>query len=212
MGEPSKRLGSAGVLVERCGGLACDRAGRGSTSCPPFIKEAAQPQEAYQQEVVEKEVVYHGGSLLFWKNAERLSHSQAGELSARWRYTTRCKPALEYARQRVQRVKAHADQPPLLPTEHPRYRPDLLQQAHHAIAPQAALGLGATTEPLLTPDQEMVGKAGQEQDELLRFPLVLAPFDNPSALLVLAERGLDHGPAIVGISHGQGRQVGECSH
>jgi len=88
MGKPGKRLGAAGALEEQSGRLTWARAGGGATSCPPCIQEAAQPQEAYQQEVVEKEVVYHGGSLLFWKNADRLSGSQAEELSARWRYTT----------------------------------------------------------------------------------------------------------------------------
>ena len=91
----------------------------------------------------------------------------------------RRKPALEHARQRVQRVKAHTDQPPVLPAEHPRHCPHLLQQAHHAIAAQAVLELGEATEPLLAPDQQVMGETGQEQDELLRFPLVLAPFHNP---------------------------------
>src|SRR4029450_8259208 len=103
-------------------------------------------------------------------------------------------------------------QPPKLPAEHPRYRPDLLQQAHHAIAPQAALGLGATTEPLLTPDQEVMGEAGQEQHELLGFPGVLAAFDEAQALLVWAKRGLAQGAAIVGSGYGQGPQVGQRSH
>jgi hypothetical protein len=91
----------------------------------------------------------------------------------------RRKPALEYARQRVQRIKVHTDQPPLLPAEHPRHRPDLLQQADHTIATQAVPELGEATEPLLTPDQEMMGEAGQEQHELLGCPMVLTPFDNP---------------------------------
>jgi hypothetical protein len=81
--KPKKRLGVSGGLVGRCGGLAWGRAGRGSTSCPSFIEEEAQPQEAYQQEAIEKEVVYHGVSLLFGDNEERLPDAQAGDLSAR---------------------------------------------------------------------------------------------------------------------------------
>src|SRR5262245_18288800 len=64
----------------------------------------------------------------------------------------RPKPALEQACQRMQGVKAHADQPPVLPVEHPRHRPDFLQHADHAIAAQAVPELGEATEPLLTPD------------------------------------------------------------
>jgi hypothetical protein len=68
--------------------LAWGRAGCETTSCPPFIEEDAQPQEAYQQEVIEKGVVYQGVSLLLRANEDRLPDSQTGRLSARWRYTT----------------------------------------------------------------------------------------------------------------------------
>src|SRR5262245_14872340 len=88
VGEPGKRLGVAGGLGQWEGGLTCGRAGGGSTSCPPFIEEDAQPQEAYQQEAIEKEMVYHGISLLFGEPDDRLPDSEAGDLSARWRYTT----------------------------------------------------------------------------------------------------------------------------
>jgi hypothetical protein len=38
---------------------------------------------------MEKDVVYHGVSLLFWENDDRLLDSQARDLSARKRDTTR---------------------------------------------------------------------------------------------------------------------------
>ena len=60
------------MLVERWGSRAWGRADGGSVACPPFMQEATQPQEAYQQEVVEKEVVYHSVSLLLGKNDDRL--------------------------------------------------------------------------------------------------------------------------------------------
>jgi hypothetical protein len=88
VGEPRKRLGVAGALVERCGGLTCCQAGCGSVSCPPFIEEDTQPQEAYQQEFRDKKVVYHTISLLGGENDGRLPDSQTEELSARSRYTT----------------------------------------------------------------------------------------------------------------------------
>jgi hypothetical protein len=71
-GEPRKRLGISGALVKRCGGLADGRAEGRAISCPPLIQEDAQPQEAYQQKVVEKEIVYHGVALLFGGNDDRL--------------------------------------------------------------------------------------------------------------------------------------------
>jgi hypothetical protein len=71
-GEPRKRLGISGALVKRCGGLAGGRAGGRSISCPPLVHEDTQPQEAYQQQVLEKEVVYHGVALLFGGNDDRL--------------------------------------------------------------------------------------------------------------------------------------------
>jgi hypothetical protein len=72
VGETRKRLRILGMLVERCGSLTWGRADGGSVACPPFIQDATQPQEDYQQEVVEKEVVYHGGSLLLGENDDRL--------------------------------------------------------------------------------------------------------------------------------------------
>jgi hypothetical protein len=71
----------------------------------------------------------------------------------------RRKPALEQACQRRQRGKAHPAQPPLLPTEYSWHRPDCLQQADHALAPQAAPELGQATEPLLAPAQQVRGQA-----------------------------------------------------
>jgi hypothetical protein len=72
-----------------------------------------------------------------------LSCQDFAQTTHRYVITQECrKPALEHARQRMQRVKAHPDQPPVLPVEHPRHRPPLLPQPDHAIAPQAALGLG----------------------------------------------------------------------
>jgi hypothetical protein len=58
VGEARKGLGLLGVLGERSGGLAGGRAGGGSASCPSFIQENAQPQEDYQQEIMDKEGVY----------------------------------------------------------------------------------------------------------------------------------------------------------
>src|SRR5262245_43354929 len=49
VGEARKWLRVSGALVDRCGGLACCQAGRGSVSCPPFIQDDAQPQEDYQR-------------------------------------------------------------------------------------------------------------------------------------------------------------------
>lgn len=71
-GEPRKRLGISGALGKRCGGLADGRVGGRAISCPPLIQEDALPQEAYQQKVVEKEVIYHGVALLFGRNEDRL--------------------------------------------------------------------------------------------------------------------------------------------
>jgi hypothetical protein len=48
----------------------------------------------------------------------------------------------------------------MLLVEHPRHRPHLLQQADHTIAVQAVPELGQATEPLLTPEQEMMSEAG----------------------------------------------------
>jgi hypothetical protein len=89
VGEARKRLRLSGALLGRRGWLVYGRAGRGPVSCPPLIQDAAQPQENYQQEVLDKEVVYHRVSLLLGKNGDRPSDSQAGDLSARSRYTTR---------------------------------------------------------------------------------------------------------------------------
>jgi hypothetical protein len=87
VGDARKRLGLLGVLAERCGRLAGGQAGRGLVSCPPFVQDDAEPQEGAQQEVIEKEVVYHGVFLLFGANEDRPPDAQAGDLSARWRYT-----------------------------------------------------------------------------------------------------------------------------
>jgi hypothetical protein len=70
--EPRKRLVSSEALGKRCGGLADGRARGRSISCPPLRHEDAQPQEAYQQKVMEKEVVYHGVALLFGGTDDRL--------------------------------------------------------------------------------------------------------------------------------------------
>ena len=48
----------------------------------------------------------------------------------------------------------------MLPVEHPRHRPHLLQQADHTIAAQAVPEPGEATKPLLTPEQEMMSEAG----------------------------------------------------
>src|SRR5262249_4809656 len=87
-GWARKRLRASGALLERRSGLAYGGAGRGLVSCPPFVQDAAQPQEDYQKKVMEKDVVYHSVSLLFWENDDRLPDSQAGDLSARERDTT----------------------------------------------------------------------------------------------------------------------------
>ena len=88
MGEARKRLGILGVLVEQRGRLAWGGADCGSIACPFLIQEATQPQEDDQQEVMDKEVVYHNVSLLLGEIDDRLPGSQAGALSARRRYTT----------------------------------------------------------------------------------------------------------------------------
>ena len=64
-----------------------DRVDCGSIACPPVMQDATQPQEDYQQEVREKKVVYHNVSLPLREIDDRLPASQAGDLSARWRYT-----------------------------------------------------------------------------------------------------------------------------
>jgi Endonuclease/Exonuclease/phosphatase family len=88
-GEARKRLGLLGVLVEQRGRLTWGGAECGSIACPSFIQEATQPQEGYQQEVMDREVVYHNVSFLLGEIDDRPLGSQAGDLSARWRYTTR---------------------------------------------------------------------------------------------------------------------------
>jgi hypothetical protein len=118
------------------------------------------------------------------------------------------KPALEEARQRVQRGKVHPNQPSLFPVAHPRHRPDLLPQPPQAIAPHATPEVGQTTAPRLAPQQEVVGKARQEQHEVLGFPAVLPPFDNPEAVLVLTKRGLAPRSTLVRIGYGHGLQLG----
>jgi hypothetical protein len=97
----------------------------------------------------------------------------------------------------------------VLPAQDPRHPPDLLQQADHALTAQAVPELGAAPEPLLTPNPEGMGQAGHEQHALLGFPVVVAPFHNPSALLVLAERGCNPRPALVGLSSSKRGQVRE---
>jgi hypothetical protein len=42
-------------------------------------------------------------------------------------------------------------------------------------------------------------QAGQQQHHLLGFPRALPAGDQPSGLLIVAERRLDHGAAVVGI-------------
>jgi hypothetical protein len=93
VGEARKRLGILGVLVEQRGRLAWGGADCGSIACPSLIQEATQPQEDYQQEVTDGEIVYHNVSLLLGEIDDRLHGSQAGDLSARWRYTTLCRAA-----------------------------------------------------------------------------------------------------------------------
>jgi hypothetical protein len=88
VGEARKRRGVSGVPGKRRSELAGGRAGCDSGVCPPFILETTQPQEDYQQEVVEQEGVYHSVALLLGKIDDRPPDSQAGDLSARWRYTT----------------------------------------------------------------------------------------------------------------------------
>jgi hypothetical protein len=58
-GKARKGLGLLRVRAERHGGSAWGQAGGGAVACPPFIPKTTQPQEAYQQEVMDKEVVYH---------------------------------------------------------------------------------------------------------------------------------------------------------
>jgi hypothetical protein len=68
---------------------ACVGSGRLRIDCvPTFIQDTTQPQEDDQQEVMEKKVVYHNVSLPLGEIDDRLPASQAGDLSARWRYTT----------------------------------------------------------------------------------------------------------------------------
>jgi len=59
------------------------RRGEESWSAHVLVRTAAQPQEDHQQEVMEKDVVYHGVFLPFEENEDKLPDSQAGELSAR---------------------------------------------------------------------------------------------------------------------------------
>jgi len=54
-----------------------------------------------------------------------------------------------------------------------------------------------------------MGKPGEQEHSLLGFPRVLAPLHHAHALFVLTKRGLNRRPAVVGIGHRGGLQVGQ---
>jgi hypothetical protein len=87
-GEARKRLGVWGMLVEWRGRLAGGWTECGSGACPLGIPDEPEPQENYQQEVIEKDGVYPRMALLLGELDDRLPDSQTGDFSARCRYTT----------------------------------------------------------------------------------------------------------------------------
>jgi hypothetical protein len=70
--EPREGLRASGAQLERRGGLAGSRAGRGSVAYPLLVQDNTEPQEGYQRKSIEKEVIYHGVSLLCGENEDRL--------------------------------------------------------------------------------------------------------------------------------------------
>jgi hypothetical protein len=88
VGEARKRLGVWGMLVEWRGRLAGGWTECGSGACPLGIPDEPEPQENYQQEVIEKDGVYPRMALLLGELDARLPDSQTGDFSARCRYTT----------------------------------------------------------------------------------------------------------------------------
>src|SRR5713101_6689530 len=88
-GETRKRLRVAGAFVRWRKGLGCPLIPCGVIAWPYIVEHDTQPQEAQQQQLIEKQVRYHGKvPLTRLRKGGILPDFQATKLPAGWRYTT----------------------------------------------------------------------------------------------------------------------------
>jgi hypothetical protein len=112
----------------------------------------------------------------------------------------------------VEGAEAHTDHPAAAPPDHPRHRPHVPQQAPSPRALEPASRGWDPAEPLLPPQQQMMGQAGQQEPQGLRCPLALPAGDQAPCLFVLTEARFHPGPPVVGVGASARGEVGHRRH
>src|SRR4029453_954161 len=105
-GEACKRLGLLGAVTPRQAGRGGRSLCRRASAGPGSVQHDTQPQEAQDCQLVEKQVWHHDTTPSLGGETGGLYLMRGPiELSAAWRYTTRCAATTEPQRDRVRTAR-----------------------------------------------------------------------------------------------------------